>query len=681
MPYGDITLKPGVDVDRSPTIQDSSYSLIQLGRFKDQLFQKLGGWSRFYPFAVAGTPRELHAWEDLNGSNHLGIGTTTQLGVITSGQYKDITPQTFTTDPAPNFTTVAGSASVTITDPGISNVTTYDAVLFHTPVAVDGLILSGLYPIVSVLTPTSYTITAASNATAGVIAGGAVPLFTTNSGSALVTVTLAKHGLSTGSTVVFPIATTGNGVTIQNTYTVASITDVDNFVITVPTQATASSSFSMNSGNVEFLYYINLGPPAAGSGYGTGGYGSGGYGTGAAGGSSQTGTEITATDWTSDNWGQLYLSCPSGGGVYQYDPTGGFINANLVSSAPVFNGGIFVSMAQQILVCWGSTITQSIGIQQDPLLVRWSDVGNFFQFTPLVINQAGSYRIGIGSKIMGGMAVSNQNLIWTDLDLWAMNYQGQPFIYGFNKIGAGAGMISSHASQQLRGNVYWMGPTNFYAYNSGGVAVIPCPVWDFVFQNLNSSFVSNVRSLPNTPFNEVGWAFPSAASTNGECDSYVKFNITEPGTPWDYGSYARSAWTDQTILGPPIGATPTGVVYQHETSNDADGAPLVYSFTTGYSYIGDGEQVAFIDEVRPDFKFGTYAGAQSAQIQISINVINDYVSQTPTTFGPFTVNSTTPFFNCRVRGTRASWTVGGSDLGSFMRLGKIRYRFTPDGRR
>ena len=407
-----------------------------------------------------------------------------------------------------------------------------------------------------------------------------------------------------------------------------------------------------------------------------------GYGTGVTG-SSQTGTEITATDWTSDNWGQILLSCPQNGGVYQYDPTGGFANAGLISSAPPFNGGIFINMGLQMLVCWASTATEALGIQQDPLLVKWSTDGDFTQFTPLTTNQAGSQRISTGSMIKGGMAATNQNLIWTDLDLWAMNYLGPPLVFGFNKVGDGAGLISSHAAQRLRGNVYWMGPSNFYAYDTNGVHVVPCPVWDFVFQNMNTAFASNVRSIPNTPFNEAGWEFPSAASVNGECDSYVKFNITEPGSPWDYGpsgAMPRSAWTDQTVLGPPIGATPGGIIYQHEETNDADGQPLNASFTTGYFYIAEGEEYAFVDRIIPDFKWGTFAGSQNAQVQISFNVV-DYPGGTPTTYGPFLMTSTTQYISVRFRGGLMSITVSSSDIGSFWRLGKVRYRYAPSGRR
>lgn len=684
MPYGSVKLIPGVNVERTATLNQAGISVSRLIRFKDALVQKLGGWARFYANSVSGTPRELHAWEDLNATNHLAVGTTTQLAVITSGILQDVTPQTVTSDFAPNFTTTAGSPLVEVTDPNISNVTTYDSVFFNTPIAVDGVILQGIYPINTVTGTHAYKISAAANATSGVTGQGAVPVFTTSLNSAIVSVALTKHGLTTGQlhAIVFQIPTTGNGVTISGSYTVTTATDANNFTITVTTQASAGGSFSMNSGNAELLYYINLGPPPVGAGFGLGTFGSGGFGTGTSS-TSQTGTAITATDWTSDNWGQILLACPSGGGIYQFDPTGGFTTAGLVGgSAPIFNGGIFVSTSLQILFAWASTdSTATIGLQQDPLLIRYSDISNYTQFTALSTNQAGSFRIPIGSTLRAGMAVANQNLFWTDLDLWAANYAGFPLVFGFNKIGAGAGAISSHAVQQLRGGVYWMGPSNFYAYTGAGVAVIPCPVWDAVFQNLSAANVTKIRAMPNTPFNEVGWLYPSAAST-GECDSYVKFNITEPGAPWDIGpagALPRSAWIDQSILGTPLAASPAGIVYQHESTNDADGQPLTASFTTGYFMIGEGEEFAFVDQIIPDFVWGTYAGAQTAQIQMSFSVIN-YPGDTPSVFGPYTVTQATKFIPLRLRGRQMSITVASSDTGSFWRLGKVRYRWAPSGR-
>lgn len=679
MPFGEVKLLPGVNVEKTPTLLEAGYTSTQLGRFKDGLFQKIGGWISFYPLVVGGVPRSLHAWSDLNAVDHLMVGATTLLGVITDGTLEDLTPQTLDSQfTPPDFSTSSGSPTVEIVDANITDPTEYDSVLLQTPVSVGGIILSGLYPIALVTGTHQFTITAADSATATVANGGAIPEFTTTAGSSIVTVTLPDHGLLVGEAIVFPIDTTSDGVTIGGSYLATSIIDSDNFTIAVSSIALAGATFDMNGGDVDLVYYIILGPPAVGTGYGLGDYGDGGYGTGVVN-PNQVGDTITAADWTTDNWGQIALACPQDGGIYYWDPTGGFYTAPLVSSAPLFSKGMFVSTSQQILIAYGSTFSQAIGIQQDPMLVAWSDSGNFFEWRALSSTQAGNFRIPIGSMIVGGMAVANQNLIWTDLDLWAMNYIGYPNVYGFNKIGAGAGLASGGAAQQMRGAVYWMGKSNFYIYN-GTVSVIPCPIWDVIFQNLNTDYIQNVRAMPNTSFNEAGWFYPSTASVSGECDSYVKFNISEPGAPWDYGTMARSAWIDQNVLGTPIGATPSGFIYQHESGYNAAGQAMSVSFQSGYFYLSEGEDFVVVDQVIPDFKWGLYGGAQTAQLQISFYVV-DYPGDTPLVYGPYTVTQATQYISTRFRGRQVSVLVQSSDTDSFWRLGKIRFRFAPAGRR
>lgn len=750
MPYGSVTLVPGANVERTPTLLRAGFSQTSMVRFRDDLVQKLGGWATLYPFSVSGAPRDLHAWQDLNNQLHLAVGTTIKLGVITNGVFVDITPQTLVSDTVPNISTTATSTTVSITDPNIANVTVLDSVFFNVPVSQGGIILDGLYPITEITGTNSYNITvptaatttetnptATNNTTAsgnntlhfastpswitagmvifditaptaiaanttvvsttgstvvmsknaagpGVGSGddivfSSVPVFTTSNGSAIVNVTLIGNGLSVGSVIVFPIATTGSGVTITGSYDVVTVTDANNFSITASTQATGSTTFAMNNGDAELVYYITLGPPPLGAGFGLGGFGSGGFGTGT-GTSAQTGSEITASDWTTDNWGEILVANPRGGAIYYWDPTGGFQNTALINTAPPFNNGIFVSMSEQILVAYGSSVHRDIGYQLQPLLVQWCDVGNFFQWQATAETQAGNFVIPIGSAIIAGLAVSNQNLILTDLDLWAMSYIGLPDVFGFNKIGAGMGAVSSHSVQQLRGSVYWMGKTNFYSYTSGGANVIPCPIWDAVFQNLNTSYLQNVRAMPNTPYNEVGWLYPSAASTNGECDSYVKMNISEGGAPWDYGSLPRSAWIDQSVLGMPIGATPTGIIYQHETTPDAAGQPLVASFTTGEFYLAEGEDYVFVDQILPDFIWTVFPGGTSAQIMMTFNLTN-YPGDTPVSYGPYTVTKATEMISVRFRGRLMSITVTSADIGSFWRLGSCKYRYNKAGRR
>lgn len=679
MPFGSVILRPGVNVEMTKTLNEAGYSSTSRGRFRDALFQKVGGWIRYVDFAISGIPRDLHAWQDINETGHLIVGSTQQLGVITNGFLDDITPQILLSDFAPDFTTTNGSAVVTITDPNINTVTTYDTVFFNTPISVGGIILSGIYPISLVSGATTYEIVAAATATASESNAGTVPSFTTNSGSATVTVTFADHGLLVGDRIVFQIPTSVGGVTIQGSYPATAIGGVDTFSITVSELATSSDTVTMNSGNAQLEYYIALGPPPGGIGYGLGDYGEGTYGLGTVV-QEQTGTPITAVDWTLDNWGEIAVGCPLNGGVYYWSPTGGFSTAQLADNAPIFNAGIFVSTQAQILVAWGSSQQQAIGVDQDALLLRWSDMENFEVWDESTQNQARRYRIPTGSRIVGGSPGAKFDLIWTDLDLWVMQYVGPPYVYTLNTVGTSCGLIAEHAQTTFRGVSYWMGQGNFYRYGGGGgVEIIPCTVWDYVFQDLDLSNVTKIRCLPSTPFNEISWEFPSISGGSGENDKCVTYNVVE-GVWYIDLLPPRTAWIDQSVLGNPIGTSANGGIFQHEEGYDAVGSPIVATFTTGYFDIGEGQDFVFVDQWMPDFKWGTEGGLPDAELSVYFSVV-DFPGDTPRTYGPYAYSVATQYITTRFRGRQASITVTSEDSGSFWRLGKCRYRFAAKGRR
>ncbi len=300
-------------------------------------------------------------------------------------------------------------------------------------------------------------------------------------------------------------------------------------------------------------------------------------------------------------------------------------------------------MPAQILVAYGSTVGEldstgrvlTIGDQQDPMIVRWSDSQDFTVWLSSSTNQAGSYRIPRGSLIVGGLQGPQQTLLWTDLALWAMVYQGLPFVFGFNEIMTGCGLIGPHAACAMQGAVYWMSQNNFFVLAGGGPRSIPCTVWDVVFQDLDETNQSKCVAAPNSAFDEIFFFYPSLSGGTGEIDKYVKYQV---GGSWDYGTMARSAWTDQSVLGQPIGATPAGVIYQHETSPDADGGALLASFTTGFFTIAEGRDILFIDWFHPDMKWRYFGSSNtSASVQVTIETAA-YPNSTPTTFGPFTIN-------------------------------------------
>jgi hypothetical protein len=381
----------------------------------------------------------------VSGGTITGGGNS--LGIITSGGSQDITPEQTIENTTVDFSTTAGNNAVVIVDTA-SGTNDYYVVDIQTQISVGGIVLFGQYQVSNpTLNANQYTIYAANLATSTVANGGAVPLFTTANGVNAVSVTLNNHGYLVGDTFPALVATSLGGVTIYGNYTVNSVTSANVFVIAASTSATSSTSASMNGGQVHFLYHNGVGTYPPGAGYGIAGYGFYGYGGVIP--TAYRGVPINATDWTLDNWGQILIANPLGGPIYAWDPTQGTAVANIIVAAPPVNQGMFVAMPQRQIIAWGTTFN---GIT-DPMLIRWCDVNNYDDWTATITNQAGSYRIPKGSTIIQGIQAGQQGLIWTDLGIWAMQYVGPPYVYQFNELGTGCGLIGRKAAASMGGIV------------------------------------------------------------------------------------------------------------------------------------------------------------------------------------------------------------------------------------
>lgn len=682
-----LKLIPGVDLVKTPVLNEAALSQTNLIRFlpdRNQLGlpQKLGGWVSYYNAPLASTVRALKGYADLNAINHLAIGCISQLALLTSGNLQDITPRTYKDNITPNFSTTLGSTTVSVTDANLT-ASVLDYVEFVTPVSIGGIVLTGPYLITSVA-GTTYTVTASKAATS-TTTGGAVYQFSTTSGSQVISCTFPDHGYGAGDEFYVGVSTSVGGVILFGLYTVLAVTNANSFTFSAGNTATSTAGpVSINSGLVSVNYYTAVSAQPIGTGYGVGGYGIGGYGLG----TSSTvppGTPITATDWTLDNFGQNLIACPAGGAIYTYTVNSGVASAQLVSSqAPLVNDGIFVAMPQRQVVAWGSSFT----LQQDPLLIRWSDVSDSTVWIGTATNQAGSFRIPTGSKIVTCIQAPQQGLIWTDLDLWSMQYIGAPLVYGFNKIGSNCGAISRKCVGQLNNTIYWMSQKQFFVNSGQGPQPLPCPVWDAVYSNLKQGndadgipYTQHIRCAVNSQFNEVSWFYPSVNSANGENDSYVKFNTVLQ--QWDYGSLGRTAWIDQSVLGTPIGSGTDNYLYQHEIGNDAangnQAVAMNSSFQTGYFEIAEADNIMFVDQVWPDMKWGTYGGIPNATVQMTFYGTN-YPGDTPIQYGPYNMTQSTEYISTRIRARLIAINVSSNDVGTFWRLGGIRYRAAPDGK-
>ncbi len=676
-------LVPGTDTNETPALNENSgISQSQLIRFFYDanglgLVQKLGGWLQYILYAPQTFPnviRQLWAWEDLNAQAHLAVGGEGFLTIVTN--------QAIDTDISPNIrqsfgvytdlvaSSLNGSPYIIIVDPNITLVNNSMVVCIETQFSIGGLVLYGQYACDPDGHNTDNTYTIAATNILGELTPATststtieFPLYSMVINSNVVTVNLPNYTYGVGDS--FPIQSEIDISAAQvvlpiGNYVIQSLIDANNFTILGPAIAQANGyGYALEY----TIYYTNYG------------------------------TEQNTESWTLDNFGQELIACPqtifpSYSPIFYWSP--GMLKAQVIANAPTTNAGIFVAMPQRQLIAWGSTQT---GIP-DPLLISWCDVGNFNQWIPTVANQAGSFRISKGSQIVGCVQGPQQAIVHTDVDAWSMQYIGPPYVYSFNQIGTGCGLIAPKAAAFVNGIEYWMGQSQFFILSSSGVTPLPCSVWDRVFQNITPQFLNgqanpyrnNIRVAVNSLFNEIQWFYPSIASVStgtGENDLYVKYNIAL-GT-WDYGALNRTAWIDQSILGPPIGATygsnvgPYNYLYQHETSNDAAGSPMVSYFQTGYYAINEGDNKSFIDLVWPDMKWGQVSAAQTASVQITFYCA-DYPGDTPQVFGPYTVTQATEYFNTRLRARLVSVRIGSSDLGSFWRTGALRYRYAPDGK-
>lgn len=630
------------------------------------MLQKIGGWQKLFTTALTGICRGLMVNQDLNNNRYIVFGTNSNLEIYYNSVLSDITPVTSTVDLTNPLSTTSSSYSVNVHNVAHGQ-TTGNGLYIVTETSIGGILLMGFYTVTTVVDADHYTITSANAATSTVSNAGSTASFTTANTTPTVTVTLNNHGLSVGSVFTVNVSTTVGGLTILGSYTVASVTNANVFTITANTNASSTATASENGGNVRINYLLTPGPVDSGvvSGYGIGYYGVGYYGLGGT-----SNLFAPPREWTFGAWGEDMMCCPINGAIYIWIPGTGPLNnpAVVISQAPDFNTGIFIAMPQQQVVAFGA----EVGGTQDPLLVRWCDVADYTAWTASITNQAGSFRIPRGSKIVGGIQGPQQGLIWTDLGLWAMQYIQPPFVYGFNELASGCGLIALRAMGTLNSKVYWMGLDNFYIYDGGSVQNIPCSVWDIVFKNLNSVQIEKITCAVNSGFNEVSWYFPSL-SGDGEVDTYVKYNTSE--NVWDYGTLDRTAWIDQSIFGEPIGVDSTSFVQQHEVNSDADNLPLDSWAETSWIKLSDGLLYIFLERIIPDFITST-----GTTMKITVSVA-DYPWDTPTQYGYYPWTTDTEYIIVRARGRLVKFHFESDDLGSFWRMGELLYFGNPAGRR
>jgi len=401
-------------------------------------------------------------------------------------------------------------------------------------------------------------------------------------------------------------------------------------------------------------------------------------------------------NWSHDNFGEDLIMNVRDGGIYYWDRSGGTsaravdisidqTTNNFIDFVPRIAKKVIVSERDRHILAFGCDSETASGIQ-DPLLIRFASQESITDWQALPTNTAGELRIGTGSEIITAIQTKQQTLVITDVSVHALQFIGPPFTFGITEVGRNTTIISENAAVAVEESVYWMGYREFYVYN-GRTQKLPCPVQDFVFNDLNRDQDTKIVAGQNSAYSEVWWFYPSSSATAN--DRYVVYNYEQD--IWYYGTLSRTAWVDRGVLLYPIAASTDNYLYYQEFGFD-DGSQSPASGITSFIEssqvtIGDGDQFFFANRVIPDITF-----RESTNVAPKVNLIlkarrfpGATYSQTETS--AVTQSASTPIelftekADIRLRGRSFAVRVESTETGVSWRLGTTRVDLRQDGRR
>jgi hypothetical protein len=346
--------------------------------------------------------------------------------------------------------------------------------------------------------------------------------FTAVDGSSILTVTDVTYNPELGDYVIFSGAVgLGGNVTatvLNQEYQVVNVPSSTTYQIQLPVTANASDT-GKGGATVTgtYLYPSGLNVYTFGLGWGAGPWSRGGWGSAAT-----IGVVQQLRLWTQDNFGEDLIYAPRGGEIYYWDATTGVNFRGLPLETVSTNNGyagqfvpnqtyqIISSTIQRFCIAFGANPYDPLvpNTTFDPLLVRWSDQENPFDWVPSATNQSGEQRLSIGSQIVTAVNTRQEILVLTDAAIYSMQYLGPPYVYGFQLLQDNISVMGPKAAITINNVTYWMGADKFFAY-SGRVETLPCSVRQFVFQNLNKDQAYQVFAASNEQYSEDWWFYCS----------------------------------------------------------------------------------------------------------------------------------------------------------------------------
>ena len=695
MPLQKILFKPGVNRENTRYTTEGGWYDCDKVRFRQGTPEVIGGWQRISANTFLGVCRSLWNWITLGGLNLLGVGTNLKFYIERGGDYYDITPIRETVTLGADPFTGNGTTTVTVTDTAHGCVTG-DFVTFTGVTGTYSTILNDEFQL-TIVDANSYTITTASAVAAGATGGSAV---------------VAAYQINVGSAVGVPVVGWGGGTWSGGTWGFGGTTIT---TIRLWSQSNYGEDlvFGPRGGG---LYYWD-----ATNGVGTRGYllrtPSSTFGAVTI--PIASPAVVTATNLLLTEGAAIQFNYTTGGGLptgisanttyYVYnvdglsfqllDSAGAVVNAttsaasgayiSLLDDVPEVQNYITVSDTSRFILAYGANDYGSSA--QDPMLIRWSNQDDPYNWTPNATNQAGSVRLSHGSEIVTAIQARQEIVVFTDASVYSLQYLGPPYVWGSQLLGDNISIVGQNCVALASGIVYWMGVDKFYLYD-GRVQTLNCDLRRYVFNDINKSQYAQIFAGTNEGFNEVWWFYCSASSTT--VDKYVVYNYQE--RIWYYGTLDRTAWLDTDLRDYPVAATYRNNIVNHENglNNNETGTEVAIAANISSSEfdIGDGHNFGFVWRVLPDLTFSNSENTPtgtSPQVTMTLYGLYNSGSGSLSSASAQVASSSTYVITeeftgqifTRMRGRQMIFKIESNQLNTTWQLGAPRIDIRPDGRR
>ena len=557
MPFIKLQFKPGVNRDQTDYSNEGGWYECDKIRFRSGYPEKIGGWLKSSPTAFAGVCRQMWNWITSYSDDFLALGTNERVYIEAGGVYYDITPFDSALAGSNTFAVVNGVALVTVT-----------------------------------------------------------------------TTAVLPTWLDTGETVLIAGFVSPLGaipITELNGYRTVTVTGTYTFTFVTTTAATSTTSVSGAGYTVQTEIAPGDAITIAGYGWGVGTWGRDAWGLGTTG----EPINLPQRDWWFDNFdNDLVMNIRNGAGYWWYreatsDPTASLAARAITLQAyataeskdpaavPVKIMQLLVSQQDRHLLAFGAVPFGSTSAADfDPLLIRWADQDTPSDWTPTQTNTAGDLRVSRGSRIVRALPTRQEILVWTDTNLYTLQFLGTTDVFGLQEYADNISIASPRAVASAANITYWMGQDKFYAY-TGRVETLPCTLRNHVFMNINFGQSDQIICGTNEQWNEVWWFYPTADSDYN--NAYVVYNHLE--RIWYYGTMDRTAWLDTPLrYNPQAANTPVtldgvtittgdGYLYSHENGLNDDVLPIDSYIQSSDFDLDDGDNFMLTRRILPDVGF------------------------------------------------------------------------------